>query len=95
MNEGIVRIMEGYATPYLDPRPGHNKRHKLLDIIVISLCTLLCGGESWKDMELFGEVRYEWLKEFLELPNGRPCASTFYRVISRICPKGMRFCYQW
>ena len=47
-----------------------NIRHKLEDIIIIGLCTVICGGEDFTDMEEFGREREELLREFLELPNG-------------------------
>ena len=47
-----------------------NIRHKLEDIIIIGLCTVICGGDDFIEMEDFGRTREEWLKQFLELPNG-------------------------
>jgi DDE_Tnp_1-associated len=34
-----------------DPRLNRTKDHDLIDILVIAVCTLLCGGESFNDME--------------------------------------------
>lgn len=68
-----------------DPRrQWGNLRHKLEDIVIIGLCTLLCGGEDFDDMEEFGKERKEWLSEFLELPNGIPNGDTFRRVYERL-----------
>ena len=70
-----------------DPRRSYgNIRHKLADILVIGLCTILCKGEDFTDMEDFGNEREEWLKTFLELPNGIPDSDTFRRVFERINP---------
>ena len=41
------------------------KKHLLLDILVIALCTLLTGGEGVQDMELFGKSKRAWLQTFL------------------------------
>jgi hypothetical protein len=61
------------ASAITDPRRQYgNKRHKLADIIVIGLCAILCKGEDFTDMEDFGNEREEWLRAFLELPNGIP-----------------------
>lgn len=49
------------------------------DILIISLLAVLCGADSWQDMELFGESKEEWLKTFLNLPNGIPSHDTFRR----------------
>lgn len=71
-----------------DPRRqwGH-KRHRLEDILVVGFCTIVCGGEDFTDMESFGREREEWLRGFLELPNGIPDSDTFRRVFERVDPK--------
>ena len=53
-----------------DPRRTSkgNIRHKLEDIIIIGLCSLICNGDDFSDMEDFGEARQAWLQQFLELP---------------------------
>ena len=69
-----------------------NIRHKLEDIIIIALCTVMCGGEGFVDMEDFGTSRQEWFKRFLELPNGIPDSDTFRRVLERLNPKELSRC---
>ena len=69
-----------------------NVRHKLEDIIVIGLCTIICGGEDYADMEEFGIERREFLQNFLELPNGIPDSDTFRRVFERIKPDELSKC---
>lgn len=71
-----------------DPRRAWgNKRHKLEDILVMGLCTIVCGGEDFTDMENFGQEREGWLRKFLELPNGIPDSDTFRRVFERVNPQ--------
>lgn len=73
-----------------------NIRHRLDDIIIIGLCTVICGGEDYNDMEEFGLEREEWLRTFLELPNGIPDSDTFRRLFERINPKELSEClYDW
>jgi hypothetical protein len=82
----IQKLVE-MASAMTDSRRQYgNKRHKLVDIIVIGLCTVLCKGEDFSDMEDFGNEREEWLRAFLELPNGIPDSDTFRRVYERINP---------
>lgn len=74
-------------------RTSHgNIRHKLEDIIIIGLCTIMCGGEDYSDMEAFGINRKEYLAKFLELPNGIPDSDTFRRVFERINPSELSMC---
>jgi len=54
----------------------------LLDIIVIAVCAAICGADTWVDVEVFGKAKYDWLKQFLELPHGIPSHDTFGRVFA-------------
>ena len=70
-----------------DPRRSYgNLRHKLEDIIIIGLLTIVSIGEDFTDMENFGRERIEWLKTFLELPFGIPDSDTFRRVFEKLDP---------
>ena len=53
-----------------DPRVERTRRHKLVDIIAIAICAIICGADSWVHVELFGRSKLEWFQTFLELPNG-------------------------
>jgi predicted transposase YbfD/YdcC len=70
-----------------DPRVNRTKDHDLVDILVIAVCTLLCGGESFNDMEDFGHAKEPWFKTFLTLRNGIPSHDTFNRVFAALDPK--------
>jgi hypothetical protein len=70
-----------------DPRIERTKRHKLLEILVIAICGVICGADSWVDIELFGKTKQEWLKTFLKLPNGIPSHDTFGRVFGGDKPR--------
>ena len=76
-----------------DPRRRQGKRHQLLDIIAITICAVIGGAGGWNDVELFDKSKYEWLRKFLELPNGVPCSDTFSRVFARIDPDQFRYCF--
>ena len=67
-----------------DPRVDRTKRHQLIDIITIAICGILCGANSWVEIEVFGKTRAEWLSSFLELPNGIPSHDTIGRVFASI-----------
>lgn len=59
-----------------DPRIDRTLRHKLIDIITIAVCAVICGADGWVAIETYGCAKYEWLKTFLELPNGIPSHDT-------------------
>jgi len=72
-----------YFSDVEDPR-SDNKRHLLLDIIIISICAAICGADTWTDVELFGQAKERWFRTFLELPHGIPSHDTFSRVFALI-----------
>ncbi|MCR5308484.1 MAG: ISAs1 family transposase [Bacilli bacterium] len=86
LKEEIKKIEEPRRTRY------GNIRHKLEDIIIIGLCTVICGGEDYTDMEGFGIERESFLRKFLELPNGIPDSDTFRRVFERLKPEEVSRC---
>ena len=69
------------------------KAHKLIDIITIAICAVICGADGWTDIESYGNAKYNWLKKFLELPNGIPSHDTFRRVFARIDPEQFQSCF--
>ena len=77
-----------------DPRSGNARRHDLQELLVIALCTVLCGGESCVDMADFAEEKEAFLREFLSLDNGLPSHDTFSRVFRALEPEQFRGCFQ-
>lgn len=93
-----IEELQALLTKVEDPRRTNkgNIRHKLEDIIIIGLCSLICNGNDFSDMEDFGEARQAWLKQFLELPHGIPDSDTFRRVFERLNPEELAEClYDW
>jgi predicted transposase YbfD/YdcC len=63
-----------------DPRVVGRCDHLFIEIILIAVCGVLCGAESWSEIEEFGKAKQAWLKQYLELPAGIPSHDTFGRV---------------
>jgi predicted transposase YbfD/YdcC len=91
-----LAAIEEHFSKVSDPRVDRTKEHKLMDIIAIAICAVICGAEGWVDMELFGKSKLPWLKTFLELPNGIPSHDTFGRVFSMIDAQQFQLAfYEW
>ena len=63
-----------------DPRIEKNQKHPLINVISIAILGVICGADTWVDMERYGKAKQEWLGTFLDLKNGIPSHDTFGRV---------------
>jgi predicted transposase YbfD/YdcC len=93
MPETPTASLEKYFARLPDPRVERTREHKLLDIVVIAICAVICGAEGWTDVEAFGHAKFDWLKRFLELPNGIPSHDTFGRVFALLNPDEFERCF--
>lgn len=87
-----ISLVEHFSS-IKDPRIDRTKRHLLTSILVIAICSIICGGETWEEMEMFGEAKENWFRTFLELPNGIPSHDTFARVFARLSPTEFQSCF--
>jgi predicted transposase YbfD/YdcC len=87
VEEKISAAIEHHFGNLTDPRVDRTKLHKLLDILVIAICAVIGGADTWEDVEEFGKAKIEWFQTFLELPNGIPSHDTFTRVFARLDPQ--------
>jgi predicted transposase YbfD/YdcC len=77
-----------------DPRSGNAARHDFHALLIIALCTVLCGGQGAVDMELFAKTKEPFLREFLDLKNGPPSHDTFSRLFRSLDPDQFRAAFQ-
>ncbi len=92
--EGLpaTSISEHFAT-LNDPRVERCRVHRLVEIVTIALCGVLCGADDWVAIEAFGQEKEAWLRTFLALPGGIPSHDTFGRVFARLDPDEFRGCF--
>src|SRR5215213_8460515 len=69
-----------------DPRVERTRLHPLLSIVVIAICAVISGAETWDDIAAFGEAKAAWFATFLDLPHGIPSHDTFNRVFAALAP---------
>lgn len=48
-----------------DPRMERTKLHKLIDIVMIAICAVICGADDWVEVAMFGEAKEGWFRRFL------------------------------
>ncbi len=87
---GIVKHFESLP----DPRHARNRRHLLIDVIVISVCGVIVGCKGPTSIERWAKAKQEWLGEFLELPNGIPSRDCIRRILSLLKPEAFQKCFR-
>lgn len=76
-----------------DPRLERTRKHNLLDIMALTVCAVICGADSWVDVEKYGIAKHDWLQSFLKLPNGIPSHDTIGRVFAALRPEQFQTCF--
>ena len=67
-----------------DPRVDRTKKHLFLEIIGLSLFSVLAGAQAWTEVEDFCKHHEDWLRDYFSLPGGIPSHDTFSRVFSAL-----------
>ena len=85
-------MLQDYFTNLTDPRQPGKIKHKLLEMVIMTICAVIAGCDVWEDIVDFCRVKEQWFKESLqmELANGIPSHDTMQRVWAMIHPKSLK-----
>lgn len=78
----------------LDPRTGPARRHDLCEMVVMALCAVLCGADTWVDVAEWAEDNEAWLRRYLVLEHGTPSHDTFGRVFRVLDARVFERCFR-
>ncbi len=87
LGEDFLRHFEEVDDPRVD---NANRRHELSDILLLTILAVICGADSWTEVEAFGQAKHDDLKRFLKLAHGIPSHDTLGEVFARLCPDELR-----
>ncbi len=73
-----------------DPRVNRTLLHPLASVLVVVICAVICGAETFVAIELWGRARLPWLQTFLDLPHGIPSHDTIGRILGALDPEAFR-----
>ena len=91
--KGICAAVEKHFSSLNDPRMSGRVRHKLTDMITITICAVISGADTRTDIEEYGKAEYDRLKDFSELPSGIPSRDTFGNVFAVLSVSGSENCF--
>ena len=92
IDAAIIPLKEHFSS-LDDPHAQHSIEHLLLDIVLVTICGVICGADTGVEIENYGIAKQEWLETFLELPNGIPSHDPFERMFARLRPEQLQQCF--
>jgi predicted transposase YbfD/YdcC len=81
---GPARFVQRHFANVTDPRVDRGFNHDLLEMVFMALTASICGANGWVDVERFAKSKWEWFRQYLDLPHGVPSHDTFGRVFARL-----------
>ena len=90
MSQPVPSSIAAHFRQLPDPRVRRTRRHPLEDILVITLCGVICGADDWVAIAEFGRAKRTWFRRFLALPHGIPSHDTFGRVFAALDPEAFK-----
>lgn len=84
VDKAAMKRLKNNLKKIKDVRVKGKTKFKIWDMIICSILAVLFGAQDWEDIHDFVNNHYEWLREFLLLTGGIPCAKTYERVFSII-----------
>lgn len=88
-----VRGLIGHFHQLEDPRSHVNRRHLLVDVIVIAVVGIVAGADGPTSIAVWAAMQEPWLKQYLPLPNGIPSRDTIARVLQAVQPAAFQRCF--
>jgi predicted transposase YbfD/YdcC len=89
-----VEAIGSYFESLSDPRHTRNRKHRLVDIVVIAVCGMVCGCDGPTAIHRWAANRHDWLRQFLLLANGIPSRDCIRRLLIALQPQAFQKCFQ-
>jgi hypothetical protein len=89
-----VEAIGSYFESLSDPRHPRNRKHLLVDIVVIAVCGTVCGYDGPTALHRWAANRRGWLGQFLALPDGIPSRDCIRRLLMALKPEAFQDCFR-
>lgn len=88
-----IESIASYFQSLDDPRHRKNRKHLLVDIIIICVAAVVSGCDGPTAIHRWSVSQKEWLARHLPLPNGIPSRDCIRRVLLAIRPEAFQRCF--
>jgi predicted transposase YbfD/YdcC len=89
-----VGSIGSYFESRTDPRHHRNRKHLLVDVMVIAVAAIVCGCDGPTAIHRWARARHDWLAHYLTLPNGIPSRDCIRRLLLALQPQAFQRCFQ-
>ena len=89
-----VGSIASYFETLDDPRHTLNRKHRLVDVIVIAVAATLCGCDGPTAIHRWATCQKDWLAQYLPLPNGIPSRDCIRRILLALQPEAFQRGFQ-
>lgn len=91
MKNAQTSLLEAFAE-LRDPR-GRECEHKLEELLLVAICAVISGAESWTSVSEWGRLKLDWLRQHLPFTNGIASHDTFGRVFTLLSARQFETCF--
>ncbi len=89
---GKLDFLEAFsALP--DPRQSKKVLYPLDEVLLLTLCAVLCGADGWVSVALFGEQKLKFLRRFLPFENGTPSHDQLGLIFGALDAQAFQTCF--
>lgn len=87
-----IRFLEHFES-LLDPRQAGKVVYPLSEILLLCLCGILGGADSWVEIAEWGKMHLDYLQRFLSFEKGLPSHDTLGELFRRLDATAFRDCF--
>lgn len=84
--EDRLRLTDVFVS-IADPRQAKKVHHDLVEVLVVAVCGVLVGADTFVEIEAWANARLAWLRQYLKLEHGIPSHDTLGRLFGLIKPE--------
>ena len=89
----IISFLEVFSS-LEDPRISGMVTYPMNEILLVTLCGVLCKHQDWDDIRDWGKHHLDWVRQFCEFKNGIPTTQTFARVFGALDSKKFKLSFE-